>query len=837
MLEISISTRFRPSPQSHRHAGALLTAALLCAMASGPVLAATTASADSADAAAATGSTTLQEVIVTAEKRQQSEQVVPVSIEALTGKQLAAQVVLNVQDLMEHVTGLVVAPDSQGDAPTFAIRSSKQDNGTTGGVAVYLDNMPLTSNYSVANANYDIASVDVLKGPQGTLFGASATGGAIVFRTNQPTKQFDAWVSAEGGDYGRQEYTGMVNVPVSDALQVRLAADYVDRPDGFVKNLVPAPGEPANLSTDLHDSARLSVRLTTGAVINDLVADYYHENDMPTQSVLTQLLPSITALGVPLLNGYNQVAIGGNASGINLPLFQRITSGGAQDTLTWPINSNFTFVNTLGYRDDSQDTFQSSSSEVIDLVNGRTTIVDVSGVEEATLHFTSDDERVRNTTGLFLNEHRQGTNNSYDLAQNYTYDLDLPAGLFGPGSPAIVSPLSELSNSRYNRKLHSLAPYSQTEIKLTSELTAIVGVRYNWDGGSFNDQQRGGTPPEYFFEPEASGNPYFGPCSPSTATYAPRYDSASCIASNSASFKAPSWNFALQDQFASHSMIYFRVAHGYIAGGFNDEISDPRYQIFQPEKTTEFETGIKSDWDLAGRPVRTNFDLFDGDVSNKQEVENGETCANEPTLTAAECTAFYDGNNVTSQWIGVFNAGSLNYYGFDLETEYLPFDWLHLNAAWTFIEASYTSFAFPTVGEIPSEDLSGSTPAQVPKNTITANATVDWPVPSNLGAVSSTLSMYYRASTTFSDVINFCNVQTGFCLNPNSDTAPAYSVYDFSTFWNGVAQSHFDLNVYVKNLANKRYVIYQSPQASLGYAAATFGNPRTFGVGVRYNFQ
>jgi len=832
MFEIATSARSQALSAFRRIAHPLLAAALFFTVGSGTALAAAPSAAGGSSATTA-GSNLLQEVVVTAEKRQQSEQVVPVSIEALTGQQLASQVVLNVQDLMAHVTGLVVAPNSQGDAPTFAIRSSKQDNGTTGGVAVYLDNMPLTDSFTVANANYDIASVDVLKGPQGTLFGASATGGAIVFRTNQPTRQFDAWVSAEAGDYRRTEYTGMVNVPVSDALQVRFAADYVDRPDGFVKNLAPAPGEPFNLSTDRHDSARLSVKLTTGPVVNDMVADYYHENDTPLQSVVTQLQPGVTALGVPLLNQYNQVSLGGNLSGINLPVFQRVTSGGVQDTLTWPINRNFTFVNTLGYRDDNQDTFQSNSSEVIDMVNGRTINVNVSGVEEATLHFTSDDERVRNTTGIFLNELREEVGNSYDLAQNYTYGLSIPAGTFGPGTPAIESPLAELSNSQYNRKLHSVAPYSQTEIKLSRDLTAIIGVRYNWDGGTFNDQQRGGTPPQYFFEPEASGNQFFGPCNPITALYNPRYNPATCVGSNSASFKAPSWNWVLQDQFTAGSMIYFRVAHGYIAGGFNDEISAPRYQTFAPEKTTEFETGVKSDWSLAGRPIRTNFDLFDGDVSDKQEVENGETCANEPTFTAAQCTAFY-GTNITTQWIGVFNAGSLNYYGFDLETEYLPFDWLQLRAAWSFIEASYTSFAFPTVGEVPAEDLSGSTPAQVPKNTVTANATVSWPVPSKFGAVASTISAYYRSQTNFSDVVNLCSA--GQCLAPNSDTASGYTLFDFSTSWNGVVGSNFDINAYVENLTDRRYVIYQSPQASLGYATATFGFPRTFGVGVRYNF-
>jgi outer membrane receptor protein involved in Fe transport len=72
---------------------------------------------------------------------------------------------------------------------------------------------------------------------------------------------------------------------------------------------------------------------------------------------------------------------------------------------------------------------------------------------------------------------------------------------------------------------------------------------------------------------------------------------------------------------------------------------------------------------------------------------------------------------------------------------------------------------------------------------------------------------------------------------PSANTASAYTVFDFSTFWKGVFGSHIDLNGYVKNLGDKHYITYQSPQASLGYATTSFGEPRTFGVGVRYNFR
>jgi outer membrane receptor protein involved in Fe transport len=213
------------------------------------------------------------------------------------------------------------------------------------------------------------------------------------------------------------------------------------------------------------------------------------------------------------------------------------------------------------------------------------------------------------------------------------------------------------------------------------------------------------------------------------------------------------------------------------------------------------------------------------------------TCAGQPTLTAAQCVAFYGGQNVTTQWIGVFNAGTLNYYGFDLTAEFLPVDWLQLNAGWTFVEASYTSFAFPTVGEVPSRDLKGTTPAQVPKNTITASARLIWPVPSTVGGLSSTLSLYHRSETNFQDIFNNCNVQTNECLRPTSNTAPAYTVLGFSTFWNGVFGSHVDLTGYVKNVTDKHYIVFQSAQASLGYATTSFGEPRTFGIGIRYNLR
>ena len=163
---------------------------------------------------------------------------------------------------------------------------------------------------------------------------------------------------------------------------------------------------------------------------------------------------------MPLQNGYNQVSLGGNLSGINLPTYAKIKTYGIKDTTNWRISDSMTFVNNLGYHNDTQDTFQSNSAQTIDNVNGRTLAHDQELVEEPTLHVTMLDGRLRNTTGLFLQQHNSGIGNSYDLAQYAFYGI--PAGAFFPGYPVSNSPLAELSNSYYNRWLTRSRPTTRS---------------------------------------------------------------------------------------------------------------------------------------------------------------------------------------------------------------------------------------------------------------------------------------------------------------------------------------------------------------------------------------
>ena len=151
---------------------------------------------------------------------------------------LEANAVQNVGDLQTSVPGLLVTLNSQGAAPVFAIRAAKADNGTSDTVTAYVDDVPVSSTRAVANMMYDMQSISTLKGPQGTLFGANATGGAIVFRPNKPTDEFDAYVKLGYGNWDRMEFEGMVNVPVTETFGFRLAGSFIKR-DGYYENATP----------------------------------------------------------------------------------------------------------------------------------------------------------------------------------------------------------------------------------------------------------------------------------------------------------------------------------------------------------------------------------------------------------------------------------------------------------------------------------------------------------------------------------------------------------------------------------------------------------------------
>jgi iron complex outermembrane recepter protein len=183
-------------------------------------------------------STALETIVVTAMKREETLQSVPVSISAVSGATIQRERLRTYDDLQNAVAGLVSIP-SQGDVQFVNMRGTyTQINDSPGQeqpTSVYIDDVPALGITDLAQKLYDIDRVEVLNGPQGTAFGKNTIGGVISIHTTAPSITPDVQVSATGGNFGLGEFQGLVTGPLSDRVAAKLSG-YFERQDGYIHN-------------------------------------------------------------------------------------------------------------------------------------------------------------------------------------------------------------------------------------------------------------------------------------------------------------------------------------------------------------------------------------------------------------------------------------------------------------------------------------------------------------------------------------------------------------------------------------------------------------------------
>jgi outer membrane receptor protein involved in Fe transport len=238
----------------------VLTASALAMIASAPALAQQAQESQQDE-------TTFQTIIVTSEKREASIQDVPIAVSAFDQDLLDKAQIDGGQELLLAIPNVVF---SKGNFTgyNFAIRgigSASVAASGDAGVAIHQNSAPLIANRLLNSEFYDVERVEVLRGPQGTLYGRNATGGVINLITAKPTDEFSAAVELSGGDYGNLNGRGHINIPLSDSIQLRVAGT-VTQKDGFTTNLTTGNSVDgrdqwavrASLNIDLADSTRLT---------------------------------------------------------------------------------------------------------------------------------------------------------------------------------------------------------------------------------------------------------------------------------------------------------------------------------------------------------------------------------------------------------------------------------------------------------------------------------------------------------------------------------------------------------------------------------------------------
>jgi iron complex outermembrane receptor protein len=507
----------------------------------------------------ASASNGLEEIVVTARRREEKAQTVPIVMDVFTPQALAAQDIRQAQDLSHDVPGLSIVSSYRGYATSVFLRGVP-------GVITYFAEVPTTL---TGGAYYfDLDNVQALKGPQGTLFGLNADAGAILFEPKKPTGTFEGYGQVTVGDYNRHEFQGAINIPVvTDKLNVRAGLDY-NHIDGFQYD----QSEKQYVNDEDYWIGRLSATLTpVDGVSNYVMANYYYSqtnggdlfpNGVNPKGYAALVFPAVkTAFA-------QQQALGPYMSlGSTIPggMVYSIGQWNVSDITTVDVSDAITFKNIAGYTEISTYSrlnFAGTPYPIYQIGVGSTPQGPLATYSDETqLQGKSFDENLTWVVGSFLSYNHQT-----DPQPQYNVALGSRSGT--------ISATSGRTQAIYTQGTYDLS-------SVVEGLKFTAGYRYTWDWRSAFQNS-------------------LNSVGKTLLVYAA-----------DGQFHAPGYTFSLDYQVNPGTMVYLNYSKAYSSGGFN--LTSPvQLQKYNPEYLSDLEAGVKSDWELGGIKGRTNFGGFYG---------------------------------------------------------------------------------------------------------------------------------------------------------------------------------------------------------------------------------
>jgi iron complex outermembrane receptor protein len=509
----------------------------------------------------------LDDVIVTAQKRSQSVQSIPGAITALGSEALQERGVSQVSDLQFMVPSLQTGKLLGQTAVT--IRGVGLNQGSPG-VAIHVDGVYQSRPAMGDLAQVDLERVEVLRGPQGTLYGRNANGGVINFITKAPTDQFEGYVLGSYGNYDESRLQSVINVPFSDRIRARLVLDRWNREEGFVKNVIPG-GQDLDKGTSLAGRLRVSADLAENLKL-DLSASALHSTG-PSLYFTLHNKPSPTAIAQnPFLQGAN-IPLEPWRTSANDPVTSNRNFGSGSATLTWDIGgatvrsiTGYSRLADLHHGDD--DTFNLTAFPVVRQSRSKSLTQEI--------NVSRDIGPVSLVGGLFYL-----ADDAY-VMQNYDFKL----GIF-PLPPGSVLHFETLSD-----KSKTYAAFADATWNITDRLRLLGGLRFSKD--SEESTQRN------YLQLNIPNVPL-----PPTFTCP--------LQTNKVDWSSTTPRIGVQYDLNDSANVYGTVSRGFKVGGFNPFACN---NVFEPEKLTSYEAGIKTR--LFDRTLTLNASAFYYDYTNLQ---------------------------------------------------------------------------------------------------------------------------------------------------------------------------------------------------------------------------
>lgn len=763
----------------------LATGAAIVAVATAPMAPANAQGAVQANDERAAAEASLDgEIVVTAQKRAESLRDVPMSITALSGSQLAARGVIDTADLQKVVSGFTFNTDARG-AVVYTIRGIGFQESTLAAsstVSVYVDEVPLPYSFMTLGGTLDLARVEVLKGPQGTLYGQNSTGGLVNYIAAKPTDVLAAGVNARYGRFNTADLAAYVSGPIAENLNARLAVRTVQA-DSWQKSHTrnESLGKKDQLFGRLlldwqaTDRLKISVNLNAWRDRSETQASQLRGVAFQVQNPVRWFLPLLDTPVSPSNARAADWTPGRNYKRNNR--FKQAT--GRAD---YEITDDVTFTSLTSYQ---------KFKLFLPLDNDGSTFENAFATRTGNVETFFQELRL---SGDF------GNGGNWIVGANYQRDDTFERVL--PEFPqSSQRHLGRSIATDADQLIKSYSAYTSVNYPITDTVQLIGGIRYTKQDRAFAGCSRDtgdGLIAQYFNGLTGVPN-NFGPGDCITLLTA---TTGGLVRSNLNEDNI-SWKAGIKFTPSTALMLYANATRGYKGGSYTTVAATRAAQLdpVSQESVLAFEAGFKAS--LLDRALQLNGAVYYYDYKDKQLRGRRDV----PPFGALE---------------GLVNIPKSHIIGAEIEAIIRPFDGLTIAPSLSYvkskIEAPFVNFrgdGFP-----PAVDLSGEPFPYTPKWTGNTDVQYEW-------GLSDTMNAYVGTNVSFQ-----AHTFSGLGQQPDY-RIPAYTLIDLRA---GVrsADGNWDASIWGKNVTNKYYWI---SVAHLGdVVSRTTGMPATYGVALTWRY-
>ncbi len=769
------------------------------------------------------------EIIVEATRRQTSLQNTPVAVSALNEDAIESIVPRDLGDIAQLVPNFSASKVTGFNAASFAIRGATQTDiivYSEPQVGVTLDDFVVPHVQTQLLDLFDIEQVEVLRGPQGTLFGKNTTAGVVTVRTKQPelgVVQGDG--RFQGGSFGRIETRLALNLPVGDQFAIRIAGQY-QRSEGYYRNGAEY-GPTFNVPVGAFFSGEGDGRRLGGENVINLRAKARWQPADNFNAVFQYELIRDDSDSVPAVNetpigdpnfvfnalGYTQDpgdpldnagVTDPSAIGADIGNGHEVNVNGYYLNLDWNVNEAVLVKSITGFRAQQSELFSNYVGEVGPISQFDANRADDRETFQQEVRLIWDvTDNINFVGGGFY----QTNDTTFCVTQTLGF-LDLFGLTLGPpfvgtfnNNPQVLCNAQDAS---------AYAVYGDATVDVSDRLTIAGGVRYTWEDKDWIGRN------QVFFQTLGGGfDPTlsFATLGPLGAADFDRFSTG--VLASSADFSEPAWRGVISYEFSEDFFGYASASSSFRSGAFNDqsgttgnELTPAGIAATQPERVISYEAGLRMEF--ADGAVRLNPTFFYAKYKDAQRQ------------IAATLT---NSSGVEFQETRFFNAAQLNILGVELEAQWVtPIEGLLLGGNFSWQDGEFDRFEADTDFDgIIDVDFSGRPLTRTPEKTWTVFGRYETPV-----GADKTLRMGATAAHEDEQIFNYSDLGAQFDTTLNARTLVGATVELASV------DDRWFVRLFGRNLTNKRYRVSSQPVANL-WTFSQYGEPRAFGVEVGFS--